>query len=189
MKKLLSLAMAVLLTFCLTACQSENVQEDSNISIPSTAQSQNNESSEPVTEPPVASETPSPEETADAESVQRQIRMLAEGQVYMITLYETPAANALYEMLPLELAFEDYNSVEKIAYLPEGQQLDTEGEPEGYDPSVGELCLYAPWGNLSLFYQEFGYSNGLISLGRLETGIEEITAFPDGVTVTLEQTE
>ena len=92
-------------------------------------------------------------------------------------------------MLPLKLTFEDYNGVEKIAYLPEGQQLPTEGEPDGYDPSAGDLCLYAPWGNLSLFYQDFGYSGGLVSLGRLETGIEEISSLSDGFAVTLEQVE
>ena len=189
MKKLLSLAMAVLLMFCLAACQSENVQEEPSASTPPSSQSQDNESSESVTEPPAISEIPSSEETANEEPVQRQIRMTAEGQTYTITLYETPAADALYEMLPLKLTFEDYNGVEKIAYLPEGQQLPTEGEPDGYDPSAGDLCLYAPWGNLSLFYQDFGYSGGLVSLGRLETGIEEISSLSDEFAVTLEQVE
>lgn len=189
MKKLFSLTMAVLLTVCLAACQSENVQEESSVSTSLPVQSPENESNEPVTEPPIVSVAPSSEDTADTEPVQRQVQMTAEGQTYIITLYETPAANALYEMLPLELNFEDYNNVEKIAYLPEGQPLPTEEEPDSYDPSVGDLCLYAPWGNLSLFYQEFGYSSGLISLGRLEAGIEEIAAFPDGVIVTLERME
>lgn len=35
----------------------------------------------------------------------------------MVTLYDTPAANALYEMLPLELTFADFNGIEKIAYM------------------------------------------------------------------------
>ena len=189
MKKLLSLAMAVLLMFCLAACQTENVQEEPSASTPPSSQSQDNESSESVTEPPAISKIPSSEETGNKEPVQRQIRMTAEGQTYTVTLFETPAAGALYEMLPLELTFEDYNGVEKIAYLPEGQQLPTEGEPDGYDPSAGDLCLYAPWGNLSLFYQDFGYSDGLVSFGRLETGIEEISSLPDGFAVTLEQME
>lgn len=189
MKKLLSLAMAVLLTFCFTACQSENAQDESSASMPPPSQSEDNENSESVTEPPAISETPSSEETEDENPVQRQIRMTAEGQTYTITLYETPAADALYDMLPLELTFEDFNSVEKIAYLPEGQRLPTEGEPDGFDPSAGDFCLYAPWGNLSLFYQDFRYSNDLISLGRLESGIEEIASLSDGFVVTLEQME
>ncbi len=188
MKKLLSLAMtAVLLIFCFAACQSENVQEESSVSTPPSSQSQDNESSESVTDPPAISEIPSPEETEDENPVQRQIRMTAEGQTYTIVLYETPAADALYDMLPLELTFEDFNSVEKIADLPEGQRLPTEGEPDGFDPSAGDFCLYAPWGNLSLFYQDFRYSNDLISLGRLESGIEGIASLSGEFTATLEQ--
>lgn len=186
MKKAASLAIAVLLAFFLVACQSENPHEELSSSTPPPSQSQD---SETVTESSDISESALSKETANEESVQRQIQMIAEGKTYTITLHETPAANALYEMLPLELTFEDYNGVEKIAYLREEQQLPTEGEPDGYDPSAGDLCLYAPWGNLSLFYQEFGYSSGLISLGRLETGIDDISAFSDGVTVTLEHME
>ena len=37
--------------------------------------------------------------------------MTAEGKPYANMLYETPAAAALYDMPPLELTFEDYNSV------------------------------------------------------------------------------
>ena len=39
------------------------------------------------------------------------------GQEVAITLYDTPAANALYDMLPLDLNFEDFNGIEKISYL------------------------------------------------------------------------
>lgn len=49
----------------------------------------------------------------------------------MIMIYDTPAANALYEMLPLELTLEGYNGVEKISYLP--QNLAVQGEPDGCD--------------------------------------------------------
>lgn len=189
MKKAASLVIAVLLAILLVACQSEKTHEELSSSTPPPSQSQDSESSKPVTESSDISESAPSEETENEESVQRQIQMTAEGKTYTITLHETPAANALYEMLPLELTFEDYNGVEKIAYLREAQQLPIEGEPDGYDPSAGDLCLYAPWDNLSLFYQEFGYSSGLISLGRLETGVDDISAFSDGVTVTLEHME
>lgn len=63
----------------------------------------------------------------------------------------------------LLLDFEDYNNIEKISYLT--QKLPTAGEPDGCDPDVGDLCLYAPWGNLSIFYQDFRYSTSLIKLG------------------------
>lgn len=76
----------------------------------------------------------------------KQIRFFVNEKVYEGVLYDTPAANSLYEQLPLELTFEDYNHIEKIAYLQ--NSLMIESDPEGFDPESGDLCLYAPWGIL-----------------------------------------
>lgn len=127
------------------------------------------------------------EAVLDVEHSERNLKMIVNGQEFEVTLYDTPAANALYDMLPLELTFEDFNGIEKISYLPE--ELPTEGEPDGCDPDVGDLCLYAPWGNLSIFYQDFRESNGLIPLGRVENGIETIGSMNDNFSVTLEAVE
>lgn len=75
---------------------------------------------------------------------EKTIIMTVNGQDIEVLLYDTPAANSLYEMLPLELTFEDYNGTEKISYLPE--PLTTDGEPDSFDPDTGDFCLYAPWG-------------------------------------------
>lgn len=127
------------------------------------------------------------EAALDMEHSERNLKMIVNGQEFEVTLYDTPAANALYDMLPLELTFEDFNGIEKISYLPEA--LPTEGEPDGCDPEIGDLCLYAPWGNLSIFYQDFRESNGLIPLGRVENGIETIGNMKDDFSVTLEAVE
>ena len=100
-----------------------------------------------------------------------------------MTLYDTPAANALYNMLPLELTFEDFNGIEKIAYMD--NELPTKGETEEFDPDIGDLCLYAPWGNLSIFYQDFRNSNELISLGHIDSGMEIIGNMNEDFTATL----
>lgn len=117
----------------------------------------------------------------------RQIRFIVQEKEYQVTLADTPAANSLYDRLPLELVFEDYNNIEKIAYLDE--TLNTENEPSGFDPEPGDLCLYAPWGNLSLFYQDFRYSEGLISLGKLESGIDALGAINEDFTIRIEKAE
>ena len=70
---------------------------------------------------------------------ERKPKIVVEDQEIGITLYDTPAANALYDMLPLELTFEDFNSVEKISYLE--QSLTTEGEPDGCDPDTGDYAF------------------------------------------------
>lgn len=110
--------------------------------------------------------------TGTPETGERKVKLTMAGQEWDVTLYDTPAANALYNMLPLELNFEDFNGIEKIAYMDD--ELPTEGEPDAFDPDVGDLCLYAPWGNLSIFYKDFRNSNGLISLGHIDSGIDII---------------
>jgi hypothetical protein len=39
---------------------------------------------------------------------------------------------------------------------------------------VGDIAYYAPWGNLAIFYKDFGYSRGLVKLGRLDSSIETV---------------
>ena len=122
----------------------------------------------------------------NSESVkERKLRMIVDGQEISITLYDTPAANALYDMLPLDLNFEDFNGIEKISYL--SQELPTEGEPDGCDPDVGNLCLYAPWGNLSIFYQDFRYSDSLIMLGHIDSGMNVISEMEENTSTVLEK--
>jgi hypothetical protein len=88
------------------------------------------------------------------------------------TLYDTPSARDFASMLPLTLTLEDYSKAEKISDLP--RKLTKEGAPAGADPSVGDIAYYAPWGNLAIFYKDFGYSDGLILLGKLDGGAEAL---------------
>lgn len=102
----------------------------------------------------------------------KKLKLTVNGQEMDITLYDTPTANELYKILPLDLEFEDFNQMEKISYL--SQKLSTKGDVDGCKPKVGDLCLYAPWGNLSIFYQDFRYSEGLIPLGHVNSDISII---------------
>jgi len=68
--------------------------------------------------------------------------------------------------LPLTLTSEDYASTEKIARLP--RKLSNKGAPDGVDPDVGDITDYAPWGNLAIFYRDFGYASGLVRVGRMD---------------------
>ena len=66
---------------------------------------------------------------------------------------------------------EDYNNTEKIARLP-GEKLSLTNAPAGYDPDIGDVTVYGPWGNIAIFYRDYGYSNGLVSIGKI--GKEDI---------------
>ena len=112
-----------------------------------------------------------PEEEAAIVENTRSIRFsLEDGSEIIVRLNDNPAADALYEMLPLELTFEDFNGTEKIAYPPE--ELPADGSPGSCDPDVGSLCYYIPWGNLCFFYRDFRPSSSLIPLGQVEAGTE-----------------
>jgi len=99
-----------------------------------------------------------------------KIRMTIDGTSVTATLDDTEAARDFASLLPLTLRLEDYASTEKIAFLP--RKLATAGAPKGTDPDVGDIAYYAPWGNVALFYRDFGYSAGLVKLGRLDGGVE-----------------
>lgn len=111
------------------------------------------------------------------------IRMTMAGQIITASLEESDSARDFFAMLPLTLPLEDYAETEKIAYLP--GKLTTQTAPEGIDPQVGDIAYYAPWGNLAIYYRDFGYSSGLIRLGRITSGLDALTAQPSG-TLTIE---
>jgi hypothetical protein len=112
-----------------------------------------------------------------------KIRMTMAGKIITASLEESDSARDFFAMLPLTLPLEDYAETEKIAYLP--GKLTTQGAPKGIDPNVGDICYYTPWGNLAIYYRDFGYSSGLIRLGRITSGLDALTAQPSG-TLTIE---
>ncbi|MDO5116670.1 MAG: cyclophilin-like fold protein [Synergistaceae bacterium] len=108
-----------------------------------------------------------------AEAAPRRIRLSFDGREALVELYDNATAESLEKMLPLTLDFEDFAGEEKIAYTPE--KLSTAGMPESYAPKAGEMTVYAPWGNIAIFYKEHGASRGLVPLGRFISGAEQIT--------------
>lgn len=100
------------------------------------------------------------------------IRVIIGGQIINASLKDSAATRGFLAQLPLDLELKDYSGTEKIAYLP--RKLDTSDAPDGIDPVVGDVTYYAPWGNLAIFYEDFGYSLGLIKLGTISSGLENL---------------
>lgn len=115
-----------------------------------------------------------------------KIRMDVEGAEVTATLYDNAAARDFASLLPLTLKLKDYAETEKVSDLP--KRLSTEGVPPGTDPSVGDITFYAPWGNLAVFYKDFGYSKGLVRLGKIDSGVEALSR-PGPLSVTIEIVE
>ena len=115
-----------------------------------------------------ASGQPAPQAISDQRARVMKIRIDIEGATIIGILEDNATARDFALLLPLTVMLEDFNGTEKITYLP--RKLSTEGAPAGFDPSVGDISYYAPWGNLAVFYRDFRYSSGLIKLGAIESG-------------------
>jgi hypothetical protein len=113
-----------------------------------------------------------------------KIRLDVDGTPLTATLDDTDAARDFASLLPLTLTLADYASTEKISDLP--RKLSAAGAPAGTAASAGDIAYYAPWGNLALFYRDFGYSSGLVRLGRIDGGADVLRR-PGPLTATIER--
>jgi hypothetical protein len=100
------------------------------------------------------------------------------------TMLDNATARDFISLLPLTLTLNDYAGTEKVSDLP--KRLSTEGAPSGCDPSVGDITLYSPWGNLAIFYRDYGYASGLIPMGKIDGNGIEALQVSGYVTVTFE---
>ena len=116
-----------------------------------------------------------------------RIKLTVNGNEVFVRLDDNVASREFLEMLPLTLTFEDFNSTEKIATLP--SELNVDGLPSGYTPKVGDFSYYAPWGNISVFYKDFRYSNSLYKLGTIESGADIFGNLNGNFTVTIERVD
>lgn len=101
-----------------------------------------------------------------------RLRFAFADQEFTATLEDNPSARDLFSMLPLDLKISDYATNEKIAYLP--RKLTGDGSSRFDNETVGDLCYYAPWGNLAMFHGSYRWSRGLIRLGRLDQGTKPL---------------
>lgn len=98
------------------------------------------------------------------------IKIITGDKIISAVLENNSTVRDLISMLPLEVELKDYAGTEKITYLP--GKLSVKDAPSGCDPSIGDITYYAPWGNIAIFYKDFGYAEGLIKLGKITGGIE-----------------
>ncbi|WP_373166676.1 cyclophilin-like fold protein [Agathobaculum sp. Marseille-P7918] len=118
-----------------------------------------------------------------------KLRLAIDGEEVVIAMYDNTAVDALMERLPLEeLSFFDLSGIEKpIERLEEPLSLGEE-EP-GYDPVTGEMVIYRPWANFTIFYGDFRYSSELVPLGKVESGLEVLSSKTEDFAGTLERME
>ena len=173
--------------------ENENIDSSNNLNQGTTQQDIDNNVVENVVDEDTMSnndihvnEIQNLQEEGEEESVENtRIKLTVNGNEIFVRLDNNVASRDFLEMLPLTLTFEDFNNTEKIATLP--NELSTEGLPSGYTPEVGDFAYYAPWGNISVFYKDFRYSNSLYKLGTIESGTEILGNMSNDFEVTIER--
>lgn len=119
------------------------------------------------------------------ENMENKINFKFDNKEITVLLNNNGAAESLLKQLPLEVKFENYGSVEKISYLSE--RLDVSEAPNSCSPKDGDLTYYSPWGNLAFFCQDFRNSNGLIPLGKIISGRENLDKIDKSSVVKIEK--
>ena len=95
-------------------------------------------------------------------------------------LNDSTASKELYEQLPLQTAIANYGNNEKIFYPP--KKLTTSNTPLS-NAKNGTLAYYAPWGDVVMFYKDFGSASGLYELGHVISGKELINNISGNVEI------
>ena len=99
------------------------------------------------------------------------INVTANGKTTVFQLNNSTAARELAAQLPLDIDVENYSHDEKIFYPP--KKLKTSDTPKA-NARAGTLAYYAPWGDVVMFYKDFGSASGLYELGHAVSGGEFI---------------
>ncbi|MFC0471916.1 cyclophilin-like fold protein [Halalkalibacter kiskunsagensis] len=179
MKKLLMLAFTMMFVFTLAACGESNGYDDEVISIPDNEQE---DTSEEIINEGIQDSTGNSDNSDSSE--ERIVVTLDSGEI-IINVYDNPTSREFLEQLPLTLTFRDYGETEKISDPPE--ELTKEGAPSGYTPEREDFAYFSPWGNVTMFYDDrYGFTDGLIKLGEIESGVELLDDIDEDFSVSIE---
>lgn len=99
------------------------------------------------------------------------ITVKANGKTTVFKLNNSRASRDLIGQLPLTIMVENFGHNEKIFYPP--KKLNTENTPSA-NAKAGTLAYYAPWGDVVMFFKDFGSASGLYELGQAVSGSESI---------------
>lgn len=98
-----------------------------------------------------------------------KINIYSNGNKTTFELNNSDASKELYEQLPLSIKVENYSHNEKIFYPPAKLSVNSTSLANAKN---GTLAYYAPWGNVVIFYKDFGSASGLYELGKAISGLE-----------------
>lgn len=112
-----------------------------------------------------------------------KIRIKGNSNTIVFELNGSPAAKDLYEQLPLTTEVQNFSTNEKVFYPP--KKLTTKDTPSA-DAEKGTLCYYSPWGDVVMFYEDYGKGSSLYELGKVVSGREDIKKLSGMIEITAE---
>lgn len=125
--------------------------------------------------------SPTPQQSTGRERSQTRVRFTVGDAEIIVRIADNPTSRDFVSILPLTLAFRDFNAMEKIGDLP--RRLTTQGST-GSAPANGDLIYFVPWGNLGFFYnvarRDVTYDDRVIPIGTTVTGYERLDELETG---------
>lgn len=118
----------------------------------------------------ISEETANMEVEEETNSMKKQISVTNNDIKIIFELNDSIASEELYNQLPLEVNVENFSDNEKTFY-PE--KLNVSNTPLA-DAKKGTLCYYAPWGDVVMFYKDYGKGSSLYELGECISGEDDI---------------
>lgn len=174
----------LLLAVALTACTGKF--QETALRTVTAAEGAESKEAQTQTETETEPETAEPEEKTSHEEEDLRISVQGNGHTIVFQLNDSAASRSLYNQLPLSLEVEDYSSNEKIFYPPD--KLDTGDTPLTEGGEAGGLAYFSPWGNVILYYGNFGPYSGLYDLGTAVSGSEWIGALSGEIVIETAET-
>ena len=99
-----------------------------------------------------------------------KLKITSGDKVVTAILYDNPTTRGFIAQLPLTVDMEDFAGKEKIFYPP--KKLSTTERKAVSDPKIGDINVYAPWGNIAIFYGSYSGSRDLVRIGRITEDID-----------------
>ncbi len=176
MKKLWIFALMAALALSSTACGHSGLPVNTGTSRSTETETDpgNNEASR------AAITTVAQQTETSKEGQKMHIQVTDETHTVIFELNNSPAAKSLYDQLPLRTDVENYSDDEKIFYP---KILNTDRAINA-DAKKGTLAYFSPWGDVVMYYRDFGSYTGLYELGYAISGADVIQFLSGTIDIT-----
>ena len=105
-----------------------------------------------------------------------KIKLSFDNKEVIILIYDNEVSKQLLQLLPNNFKFRDFANQEKITDLP--KSLNLKNAERGMIAKAGKMFIYAPWGNMGIFYKDVSnkLDKNLIPLGEVVSGLEFLSS-------------